>query len=160
MSEIIFVEYLPIFIKLAFALVLGLTLGLERTFAGKMAGMRTYALVSLGSCLLILVSESVILQHPDLSNFDPLRVAAGIVMGIGFLCGGIIIFKEKHLEGLTTAAGLWVSTGIGIAVGYGLFAMAAIATFFTFFILNILWKVEARFEEPAKKSHLGRSVSK
>ena len=80
------------FVQLAIATGLGLLLGTERTIAGKNAGMRTYALVSLGSCLLILVSVSVSQSFSAVFNFDPLRLAAGIVTGIGFLLAGIIIF--------------------------------------------------------------------
>src|SRR3989344_1404033 len=87
------------FVQLAIATGLGLLLGTERTIAGKNAGMRTYALVSLGSCLLILISVSVSQSFSTVFNFDPLRLAAGIVTGIGFLGAGIIIFKDSSLEG-------------------------------------------------------------
>jgi putative Mg2+ transporter-C (MgtC) family protein len=85
-----------------------------------------------------------------LTNFDPMRLAAGIVTGIGFIGAGLIILKENKLEGLTTAAGLWVACGIGIAVGFQLFALAFFATFLTLFSFTILWNVEDRFK---KKFH-------
>ena len=139
-------EYGPIFLKLLLAMLLGLALGLERTFAGKMAGMRTYALMSLGSCVLIIISDAIARPYVSL-NFDPLRMAAGIVMGVGFLCGGLIVFRHEHLVGMTTAAGLWIAVAIGIAVGYGFYALAILTTLFTLFILSFLWKVEERFEK-------------
>src|SRR5687767_9317097 len=110
---------MELFSLLVVALILGSTLGLERSLAGKTAGIRTFGLVSMGSCLFILIARFVI-PTADMSNFDPMRMAAGIVMGIGFLCGGVIVFKDSTLTGLTTAAGLWVAAGIGMAVGYGL----------------------------------------
>lgn len=129
------------FLSLIIALVLGACLGTERTFAGKTAGMRTYALVSMGSCLFILIARFVI-PTAGTYAFDPLRIAAGVIMGIGFLCGGVIIFRDSHLSGLTTAAGLWVAAGIGMAVGYGLTPLAVFATLATLFIFVVMWFIE------------------
>lgn len=128
---------------LMIALVLGSMLGFERTMAGKTAGVRTFGLVSMGSCLFILIARFV---TPTVDNFayDPLRMAAGIVMGIGFLCGGVIIFKDSTLTGLTTAAGLWVAAGIGMAVGYGLLPLAFFATATTILVFTIFWLIEQR----------------
>src|SRR3989338_11000577 len=106
------------FVELLVALLLGSALGLERSIAHKTAGVRTFALVSMGSCLFVIIARLVI-PTVQTFNYDPLRIAAGVVMGIGFLCGGVIIFKDSTLTGLTTAAGLWVAAGIGMAVGYG-----------------------------------------
>ncbi len=129
------------FIYLLLAIFLGACLGTERTYAGKTAGMRTYALVSMGSCLFILISRFVI-PVAGAYAFDPMRMAAGIVMGIGFLCGGVIIYQNAHLSGLTTAAGLWVAAGIGMAVGYGLVSLAIFATLATLFVFIALWFIE------------------
>lgn len=146
-------------IKLIMAMSLGLLLGVERTLAGAMAGMRTYALVSMGSCLLVVVAETVSLGFLDKTMFDPLRVTAGIVTGVGFLCGGLIVFqpKEHQLSGLTTAAGLWVATGIGITVGYGMYPLAIAATALALFVLSTLYYMEMKVKqvsgtyEPASK---------
>lgn len=129
------------FIYLAIALVLGSLLGLERSLAGKTAGVRTFGLVSMGSCLFILIARFVI-PTVETFNYDPLRVAAGIVVGIGFLCGGVIIFKDSTLTGLTTAAGLWVAAGIGMAVGYGLISLALVATAATLIVFTVFWFIE------------------
>ncbi|MDO8424153.1 MAG: MgtC/SapB family protein [bacterium] len=123
------------------ALLLGSILGLERTLAHKTAGVRTYGLVSMGSCLFILIARYVI-PTVDTFNYDPLRLAAGIVMGVGFLCGGVIVFKDSSLVGLTTAAGLWVAAGIGMAVGYGLLELAIFATLSTLFVFTVFWFIE------------------
>ena len=128
-------------VYLVSALLLGSVLGFERTLAGKTAGVRTYALVSMGSCLFILIARYVI-PTTEQFTFDPLRMAAAVVMGIGFLCGGVIVFKEQTLQGLTTAAGLWVSAGIGMAVGYGLVNLALFATLATLLVFTVFWFIE------------------
>ena len=133
---------LLIFGKLALAMLLGLALGFERTIAGKMAGMRTYALMSLGSALLIVVGLQVTSQYVGQTNFDPMRLAAGIVTGIGFICGGLVVFTDKKLIGLTTAAGMWVSVGIGITVGFGLYDIAIFTTILTLVVFSLLWNLE------------------
>src|SRR3989344_1062628 len=131
------------FLYLIVALVLGSTLGLERSLAGKTAGVRTFGLVSMGSCLFILIAQAVI-PTVDALNYYPLRIAAGVVMGIGFLCGGVIVFKDSTLTGLTTAAGLWGAAGIGMAVGYGFLALALFAAVATLLGFTLFWFVEHR----------------
>jgi putative Mg2+ transporter-C (MgtC) family protein len=127
--------------NLLLALVLGIVLGIERTFAHKTAGMRTYALVSMGSCLFVLISRLVI-DPAIVPGGDGLRLAQGVVTGLGFLCGGVIIFTQQQISGLTTAAGIWVAAAIGMAVGYGLFAIAIFATIATLFVFTVLLFVE------------------
>ncbi|MFZ2484607.1 MAG: MgtC/SapB family protein [Minisyncoccia bacterium] len=129
------------FINLIVAVVLGSALGLERTLAHKTAGVRTFGLVSMGSCLFILIARAV-MPTIETFNYDPLRIAAGVVMGIGFLCGGVIVFKDSTLVGLTTAAGLWVAAGIGMAVGYGLISLAVFATVATLLVFTLFWFIE------------------
>jgi len=131
------------FLSLLIALLLGSLLGFERTLAHKTAGTRTYALASMGACLFILISRLVIPTIEGLA-FDPLRMAAAVVMGIGFLCGGVIVFKDSTLQGLTTAAGLWVAAGIGLAVGYGLNELALAATLATLIVFTVFWFIEHR----------------
>lgn len=128
-------------IYLIMALLLGSTLGLERSLAGKTAGVRTFGLVSMGSCLFILIARYV-MPTVESFSYDPLRIAAGVVMGIGFLCGGVIIFRNQELSGLTTAAGLWVSAGIGMAVGYGMVPLAFYATLATLITFTLFWFIE------------------
>jgi putative Mg2+ transporter-C (MgtC) family protein len=128
-------------VYLIISLLLGSLLGLERTLAGKTAGLRTYGLVSMGSCLFILIAR-IVIPSTEAFTFDPLRMAAAIVMGIGFLCGGVIVFKDSTLQGLTTAAGLWVAAGIGMAVGYGLIDLSVFATIATLIVFTIFWFIE------------------
>lgn len=141
-----------LFTRLILALLLGLALGFERTIAGKMAGMRTYALVSMGSCLLIIVGNEVLLQYADASGVDPLRMASGIITGIGFICGGLIIFTEKKLVGLTSSAGMWVAASIGITVGFGLSMLAIFATILTLITFSILWKLEEAIQKVSNEA--------
>lgn len=138
---------LPIIVKLTLSIFLGAIIGIERTLANKMAGLRTYAFVSLGSCLFIITSILVTEDFTGLTNFDPLRVAAAIIMGIGFLCGAQIIYHDNKLVGMTTAAGMWVATGIGIAIGFGYFTLAVVSTILTIFVFSTLWEIEERFRK-------------
>jgi len=138
---------LVMFGQLLLAVFLGMLLGTERSvIADKQAGTRTYALVALGSCLFSLISIQVTTGYLGLVSFDPMRVAAGIITGVGFLGAGMIIFRENTLQGLTTAAGLWVAAGIGIAVAYGLYAIAILATLLTLVTFTALWFVENRLD--------------
>ncbi|MBI2618428.1 MgtC/SapB family protein [Candidatus Kaiserbacteria bacterium] len=147
MEPVFVYSTLVIFGQLLLAAFLGMLLGTERSvIADKRAGTRTYALVSLGACLFSIVSIKVTSDYLGLINFDPMRVAAGIITGIGFLGAGLIIFKDNTLQGLTTAAGLWVSAGVGIAVAYGLFAIAIFTTLLTLVIFTVLWSVENKLQ--------------
>jgi putative Mg2+ transporter-C (MgtC) family protein len=141
MLEIIPLQESIIFFQLMLALILGASLGLERSIVGKRAGMRTFALVSVATCLFIIISELVTEVYLPVTHFDPLRVAAATITGIGFLGTGIIIF-DRELKGLTTAASLWVTAGIGMAVGFGLYGIAIFAAIVTLFVFEVLWHVE------------------
>lgn len=134
------IDFVPL-MYLVIAILLGAILGFERTIAHKTAGVRTYGLVSMGSCLFILIARYVV-PTVDSFAYDPLRMAAGIIMGVGFLCGGVIVFKDSTLVGLTTAAGLWVAAGIGMAVGYGLIQLAILATLSTLIVFTVFWYIE------------------
>lgn len=136
-------ESIGLVIKLSIALVLGGILGLERIFEHKPAGMRTYALVSMGSAMFVIISEIVSKNYIELGlNPDPLKVASNIIVGVGFLGTGIIIFKDSTLIGLTTAAGLWLAAGIGMATGYGLYEAAFIGMLLTLLIFTVLSYIE------------------
>lgn len=149
-------SYIPYF-QLTISLILGVTLGLERTFAGKTAGARTFGLVSMGACLLIVSSVIINQNFIGITNFDPMRLAAGIITGIGFLGAGLIILKENKLEGLTTAAGLWVACGIGIAVGFKLFALAVFTTFLALLTFTALWFAEDKLRKKIQRPDVNNS---
>ena len=148
--ELFAVTQWEIMIRLTVAVILGLAVGAERSRVGKRAGMRTYALVSLGAALFIVIAGMVSFEYADTFIFDPLRVASQVVVGIGFLGAGVIFVQRQVLTGLTTAAGLWVVAGVGAACGYGLYAIAAYVTFLTLTIFEVLWYVEERFVRTAR----------
>jgi putative Mg2+ transporter-C (MgtC) family protein len=129
-------------VRLGVAMLLGMLVGTERILAHKTAGMRTYALISMGSALFIIISLIIISQFQGVTNFDPLRIAAQVVSAAGFICAGLIFVKKDGVVGLTSSAGLWVSVGIGMASGFGLYNVAVIATILTLFIFVVLWFVE------------------
>ena len=120
--------------------LLGAIIGLDRAYRAKEAGFRTHFLVSLGSALFMLVSQfgfSDVLQEGT-TRFDPARVAAQVVSGIGFIGAGTIIIHRQFVRGLTTAAGLWATAGIGLAIGGGLYWLGIAATAFTLLGLELL----------------------
>lgn len=148
MEPVFFNPTIVILGQLFLAVVLGMILGTERSVVSdKQAGTRTYALVALGACLFSIISIQVTSGYLGLVSFDPMRVVAGIITGIGFLGAGIIIFKDSTLQGLTTAAGLWVAAGIGVAVGYSLYAIAIFTTILTLFIFTILLYGESKLDD-------------
>lgn len=153
---------IDLIIKLILAVVLGASLGLERSLAGKTAGMRTYTLVSMGAALFVIIAETVAGRYmTDLGirSFDPLRVASQVVVGIGFLGAGLIIFQDNKLRGLTTAAGLWVAAGLGMAVGYGLYLLALIVTILTLLTFTVLWYVEQYVEAKFERENRGTQTN-
>jgi putative Mg2+ transporter-C (MgtC) family protein len=131
---------LEIFGQLLLAVFLGITIGIEREISNKYAGMRTHALVAMGSALFTIASSAV--SGPMV---DPTRIAAQIVTGIGFLGAGLIVFHQSRVHGLTTAAGVWVAAAIGMVVGFKLYAIAVFATILTILIFALLWPIEKQF---------------
>lgn len=132
--------------KLVAAVILGAVVGFEREYVGKAAGLRTFSLVSLGSCLFTVLSVSGFQQFSHVPGFafDPSRLAAQVVVGIGFLGAGLIIFRGFRVEGLTTAAGLWVSAAVGMAVGLGFYMVALVTAALVLVIFFFLKRVEPK----------------
>lgn len=124
--------------RLLLSAFLGATLGLEREFRGKYAGLRTNILIAIGSTLFTVMSIDLSMG----SGGDPARVAAQIVTGIGFLGAGAIMRTGAGIRGLTTAATIWVNAAIGVAVGGGEYKLAIIATGVTLLVLVLLNPVE------------------
>jgi putative Mg2+ transporter-C (MgtC) family protein len=115
-------------IRLFLAAAMGALVGLERDLTSKPAGIRTHMLVSLGSCVLTMVSIYVF-------PLDSARIAAGVITGIGFLGAGAIIGGQDGVHGLTTAAGIWVTAAVGLAVGTGSYVIATVSTILVVAIL-------------------------
>lgn len=127
-------------LRLFIAGLLGAVIGLDREYRAKEAGYRTHFLVSLGSALIMIVSQYGFQQiiQEDSVSLDPSRVAAQVVSGIGFLGAGTIIIQKQFVRGLTTAAGIWATAGIGLAVGAGMYGIGAAATILTLVGLELL----------------------
>ncbi len=140
MNNFLDAKTLDIFFQLGLAAFLGLLVGAERRLAHKFAGMRTHALVAMGSALFSTISFAL----PN-AGVDPTRIAAQVVTGIGFLGAGLIVFQDSKVRGLTTAAGIWSVAAIGMAVGFRLYAVAIFATVLTLLVFMILWPIEERF---------------
>jgi putative Mg2+ transporter-C (MgtC) family protein len=121
--------------KLCLSLILGSIVGFERKRKGQMAGLRTFALISMGATLAMLISIYVPQEYLGLKNGDPGRIAAQVITGIGFLGAGAIIQMKGSVRGLTTAAGIWMVSTIGLAVGVGLYTLSIVATLLILFIL-------------------------
>lgn len=116
---------IPILIKLGLAILLGGAIGLEREFGHKPAGLRTNILICLGSTMMMSLS-GLLLRGPAAQLFDPLRVAAGVITGMGFIGAGAVIRASGHVHGLTTAATVWVVTGLGLVIGAGYYRIAVV----------------------------------
>lgn len=125
------------------ALAAGGAIGLERSYHGRAAGLRTYALVSFGSAILVAGGQYELFPHPNESG-EITRIIQGIVTGIGFLGAGVIVKEGFSVRGLTTAASIWVASAIGIVLGAGSYRLGVTATVVTLVALAILRRVEDR----------------
>lgn len=133
---------LDLIIRIAVAIGLGTVMGLERTLAGKTAGMRTYSMITLGASIFVIISEIVIKSLVSPLIASPLAIPAAVITGIGFIGAGLIIFQGNKISGLTTAAGLWLASGVGIACGFGFFTLATITTVGALLIFTLMWFIE------------------
>lgn len=144
-------QLLLILIELFCATFFAGLIGYERECHGHAAGLRTHILVSIGACLIMIVSISA----PAFSNLnpnrDPARLAAQVVSGIGFLGAGTIIQNGTDIKGLTTAATLWLCGGIGLAAGSGYFSGALLATLVSLIALTVLTKVELKLNRSSPR---------
>jgi len=130
--------------KLVLSLLLGAITGIERRRKGQIAGLRTFALISMGATLAMLISIYIPQEYLGLKNGDPGRIAAQVVSGVGFLGAGAIIQMKGSVRGLTTAAGIWMTACIGLAVGAGMYLISIIATLLIIFILVNIERIEQR----------------
>lgn len=128
-------EFIIVIIRLMMAALLGGLLGLEREQSGKSAGIRTHMLVCMGAALFILIP-----QQTGISDEEMSRVIQGVITGIGFLCAGSIITRKDELlaTGLTTAAGIWFTAAIGVAVGLGREQTAVLCTVLAWMVLYVV----------------------
>ena len=118
-------------IKIVLAFILGALVGFEREISRKPAGLRTNSLVGLGAALF------TILSYDAFPGGDPSRIAAGVVVGVGFLGAGTIVKTKEKVRGLTTAATLWTVASIGVTVGAGYYALGIVATALAYIALKL-----------------------
>ena len=134
-----------IIVRLLLSTVLSGLIGLERQLHRKTAGFRTHILVSMGSCLIMLTSLYVFDIYKNMAALGPARIAAGVITGIGFLGAGAIIREREGIKGLTTAASLWIVSGIGLAVGCGFNNAAIYATVLALIVLFFFRFIESKY---------------
>lgn len=147
-------EVTRIVLRLAIAALLGGMLGYEREYRGKAAGMRTHMLVALGAALFVMVPIQAGLQEAEIS-----RVMQGVITGVGFLCAGTIIKHgmDGEVHGLTTAAGLWMTTAIGVAAGLGRESTAILSALLAYTVLHIVPKLAHQYRQPNEQDkHSGQ----
>ena len=145
-------EMLDIFKKITLTIFLCGLIGFEREVRHKDAGLRTHILVGVGSALIVLTSFHVFALYNKSTPIDPTRMIAGIITGIGFLCGGTIIRSGNQVSGLTTAATLWIVSGLGMAIGAGQYFASTVFTSVTILVLVGIRGIEKRLKELNIKS--------
>lgn len=152
-------EAIRMSVRLVLAAALGGLLGYDRERAGKSAGLRTHMLVSLGAALFALIP-----QQAGMSDADISRVLQGVVAGVGFLGAGAIVkgSREEDVQGLTTAAGIWLTAAVGIAAGMGRESSAILGAFLAFIILSTLSRISRwmKKDQPLKQQKVTTSSNK
>ena len=133
--------------QLILALILGSIVGLERELKKRGAGLQTYSLVALGSCLFTIIAFELIdfFVGQPIITFDPSRIIQAVAIGVGFIGGGVIFRQGAGIAGLTTAAGLWVAAAVGVAIGAKFYFLAIVATLLALFILVVFGFFEKKF---------------
>ncbi len=144
-------------VRIIVAVIVGGLLGLERGMKNRPAGMRTYMLVCVGSCIIMLTNQYVV----QILGGEPTRLAAQVVSGIGFLgAGTIIVTRRNQIKGLTTAAGLWSSAGVGIALGIGFYEAALVGGLAIFCVMTLLQKMDNRVHRKTKTVEVYIEINK
>ncbi len=131
-GEVDLLEQLKLCLPILISAILGFAIGFERKLRKKEAGIRTHTVLCVGSCLMMVISMNAF------KDVDTSRVAAQIVSGIGFLGAGMIVLKKHEVYGLTTAAGVWATAGVGMACGAKLYVLAAVSTLVIILIQCVL----------------------
>lgn len=143
------VTYLAIALRILVAILAGGLLGLERGMKNRPAGMRTYMLVSVGSCLIMLTNQYV---YQVYGSGDPVRMGAQVISGIGFLgAGTIVVTRRNQIKGLTTAAGLWTAAGVGLALGIGFYEAAVIGSLAIFTVITLLQRMDNNLHRKSRQ---------
>ena len=156
--EIREVTYLAVALRIFAAVIIGGLLGLERGMKNRAAGLRTYMLVCVGACVIMLTNQYI---YQAYGSGDPVRMGAQVVSGIGFLgAGTIIVTRRNQIKGLTTAAGLWASAGVGLALGIGFYEAAVTGAVAIFIIMTLLQKMDDRMHRKNRVLEVYLELSK
>jgi len=148
LEQFVQVDIIDSIFRLLLALLCGGVLGIERGRKKRPAGFRTYMLVSIGAALVMMTNEFISIEY---SSGDPARMGAQVISGIGFLgAGTIIVTGHNQVKGLTTAAGLWASACIGLAIGVGYYAVAIISCILIFAVMSLLHSFDERVTASTK----------
>ncbi len=140
--------YGEVILRILLAILLGGMIGMERGLKNRPAGLRTYMLVCLGACIVMLTNQYV---YQAFTVGDPVRMGAQVVSGIGFLgAGTIVVTARNQIKGLTTAAGLWASACVGLALGIGLYSVSIMGSVGIFAILTLLHELDFRMRRSTK----------
>ena len=143
------VTYLAVAARIFAAVIIGGILGLERGMKNRPAGLRTYMLVCVGACIIMLTNQYI---FQVAASGDPVRMGAQVVSGIGFLgAGTIIVTRRNQIKGLTTAAGLWAAAGVGLALGIGFYEAAIAGTVAVFFVMTLLQKMDNKLHRRSRQ---------
>jgi putative Mg2+ transporter-C (MgtC) family protein len=143
------VTYLAVFLRIFAAVIVGGILGMERGMKNRPAGLRTYMLVCVGACVIMLTNQFI---YQAAGTGDPVRMGAQVVSGIGFLgAGTIIVTRRNQIKGLTTAAGLWSAAGVGLALGVGFYEAALAGTLAVFVVMTLLQKMDNKLHRKSKQ---------
>lgn len=130
-------------LRLACAMLVGIVIGLEREFTHRPAGLRTHILVALGACVASVMGEMIFCHFT--TNADPARLSAQVITGVGFLGAGTIMKEGVNVKGLTTAASVWAVACLGIAAGFGYYALTLLGMTFIFITLTVVEALQHRF---------------
>ena len=136
-------------LRIVAAVIVGGLIGLERGLKNRPAGLRTYMLVCVGACLVMLTNQYIFQVY---ETGDPTRMAAQVISGIGFLgAGTIVVTRHSQIKGLTTAAGLWTSAGVGLALGIGFYEAALVGGFAVFTVMTLLQRMDNRMHRSTRR---------
>ena len=152
------VTYLAVILRIVVAVILGGILGMEREMKNRAAGLRTYVLVCLGACIVMMTNQYI---YQAFQTGDPVRLGAQVVSGIGFLgAGTIIVTKRSQIKGLTTAAGLWATAGLGLAIGIGFYEAALTGAVAILGIFSLMQKMDNRMRNNSNRLDVFVEISR
>lgn len=152
------VTYLAVALRILVAVFIGGMIGLEREMKNRAAGLRTYILVCVGACMIMLTNQYI---YQSFGTGDPVRMGAQVVSGIGFLgAGTIIVTKRSQIKGLTTAAGLWATAGLGLAVGIGFYEAALAGAFAILIVITAMQRMDDRMRRKSTRLDVFIEISR